>query len=89
LKPKLEIDTLDQKDTMPKVKPTSTKTVKISLENVQRLFETSNALADLAEDILESQGLYSKEFLESLKQAERDVRDGRIRKINSLDELID
>jgi hypothetical protein len=41
-------------------------------------------MADLAEEILESRGEYSKEFLQSLEKSFQDEKVGRVRKINSL-----
>ena len=36
---------------------------------------------------LQSQGLYKNEFIEELKESEKDLKNGRFRKINSLNEL--
>ena len=43
--------------------------------------------ADRFEKLAADFGFFSKDFLESLEQAEKDVKAGRVRKIQSLKEL--
>jgi len=43
--------------------------------------------ADRFEKLAADFGFFSKDFLESLQQAEKDVKAGRVRKIRSLKEL--
>lgn len=52
-----------------------------------KLFELSVYLADFFETKFESQGLYKKNFIEGLKESEKDLKNGRFRKIKSLSEL--
>ncbi|MBI2577486.1 MAG: hypothetical protein HYV77_01430 [Candidatus Wildermuthbacteria bacterium] len=59
----------------------------IPSKEAHRLFELGLELADLAEDILESRGAYSKEFSQGLKRSLREARTGKTRKINSLSDL--
>lgn len=43
-------------------------------QEVRKIFDLSNYLADFSEEILEEGGYYSKEFLRGLKQAEEDFK---------------
>ena len=56
-------------------------------QEIHKLYKLSLKMADLAEEILESRGKYSKEFLEALEESFQDEREGRIKKINSLADL--
>jgi len=56
-------------------------------QEIHKLYALSLQMADLAEEILESRGQYSKEFLRSLKRSLADEKAGRVRKINSLADL--
>lgn len=71
--------------TFSKIKPDTTSD--ISSNELQRLFRLSLEIADIAEDILESRGAYSKEFLSGLKKSLKDAREGKVKKIKSLSEL--
>lgn len=68
---------------------TATKNSKLSLRlsQVKKIFDLSNYLADLAEELLEENAQYSKEFIKGLKKSEKDFKEGRVRKIKSLREL--
>ncbi len=69
-----------------KVKSTHSTLITIELEQVKRLHRMSSALLDVAEDILETQGLYSDKFLDLLAESEADVKAGRVYKVKSLTE---
>jgi hypothetical protein len=56
-------------------------------QEIHKLYKLSLDMADLAEDILESRGEYSDEFLSSLKKSLADEKTGKVRKINSLSDL--
>ena len=56
-------------------------------KEIRKLYRLSLEMADLAEDILESRGEYSKEFLEGLHRSLADENTGKTRKINSLADL--
>lgn len=61
--------------------------VDISPRELRRLFKLSLEIADIAEDILELQGAYKKEFLHGLEKSLKEVKKGKVRKIESLFEL--
>lgn len=67
----------------------TTKNSKLSLRpsQVRKLFDLSNYLADLTEDLLEESVQYSKEFLKGLRKSEKDAKEGRIKEVKSLREL--
>ena len=52
-----------------------------------RLFRISADLADMLEDILESRGNYSPEFLKGLKLSLKQAKIGKSQKVNSLSAL--
>ncbi len=58
--------------------------VELPLDEVRKLFEMSNQLADTAENILEAQGDYSPEFLEGLKTSLQEAKDGNLKKVSLL-----
>ena len=64
------------------------KTVRIPLTALKQMIDAGGPLADLAEEILEREGLYSDEFLASLREAEEDVRAGRVYTAASIDDLL-
>ena len=68
---------------------TLTKNSKLVLHpsQVKKLFDISNYLADLSEELLENSTQYSKEFIRSLRKSEKDAKEGRIKEIKSLREL--
>ena len=68
----------------------STKNSKIFLppSQIRKLFNLSNYLADLTEELLEENAQYSKEFIKGLRKSEKDVREGKVREIKSLRELL-
>ena len=59
----------------------------LRLSQVRKLFDLSNYLADLTEELLEESAQYSKEFIGGLRKSEKDVKEGRIKEIKSLREL--
>lgn len=61
--------------------------ITLDRKEMQRLFFASCVLTDVIEDILESRGEYSKEFLNGLKKSFKEVREGKITEIASLKEL--
>ena len=63
------------------------KTINVDLEQIRRLFTLSTQLADSAEDILESRGEYSDEFVSGLRQSLTDASQGNVKPISSLQEL--
>lgn len=69
---------------------TSTKNSKLSLRpsQIRKLFDLSNYLADLTEELLEESAQYSKKFIKGLKKSEKDVKEGRVKEIKSLRELL-
>ena len=62
-------------------------TLTLDRGEIQRLFFASSVLTDVIEDILESRGEYSKEFLNGLKKSFKEVTEGKITEIASLKEL--
>lgn len=67
-----------------KFSPTS---LSISPRELYRLFELSSEIADIAEDILELQGAYKKEFSRGLDKSLKEAKKSKVRKIESLFEL--
>lgn len=62
-------------------------TINVDLDQIRRLFALSAQLADSAEDILESRGEYSDEFVSGLRQSLAEAAQGNVTQINSLREL--
>lgn len=73
---------------MEKIK-VKTKNPKLILQSKEagKLFKLTVYLADFFETQFESQGLYKKEFIDGLRESEKDLKEGRFRKIKSLNEL--
>lgn len=68
---------------------TTTRNSKLFLQpsQIRKIFDLSNYLADLAEELLEEGAQYSREFIKGLKKSEQDFKKSRVRKIKSLSEL--
>ena len=68
----------------------STKNSRIFLppSQIRKLFDLSNYLSDLTEELLEENTHYSQEFIKGLKKSEKDLRKGKIRKVKSLHDLL-
>ncbi|MBI3588958.1 MAG: hypothetical protein HY093_00890 [Candidatus Liptonbacteria bacterium] len=60
---------------------------KLGVNEVRKLFLVSSNLTDLLEDILESKGEYSTEFLSGLKKSLNEFKSGKVFRINSLSNL--
>ncbi|TSC74830.1 MAG: hypothetical protein G01um101430_749 [Parcubacteria group bacterium Gr01-1014_30] len=56
-------------------------------QEVRKIFDLSLHLSDITEDLLEENAYYSEDFLRGLKQAEKDLKEGRVKKLKSLREL--
>jgi hypothetical protein len=56
-------------------------------KEIREFCKLSLKMADLAEDILESKGDYSKEFVQGVEASLEDERDGKVRKIDTLTNL--
>ena len=69
---------------------TSTKNSKLFLHpsQIRKLFDLSNYLADLTEELLEESAQYSKEFIKGLRKSEKDIKEGRVKEVRSLRELL-
>jgi len=66
----------------------TTKTkLNITPKEASKLFRTVNYFSDMLENILESQGRYSAEFISGLKLSIGQAKSGYLRKISSLKEL--
>jgi hypothetical protein len=64
-----------------------TSTIPLKRETVHDLFRLSSRLAELSEEILEEQGEFSEEFLRGLQHSLSDADTGKVRAINSLQEI--
>ncbi len=60
---------------------------KLAPKEAYRLFRISNDLADTLEDILESHGSFSQEFLKGLELSFKQARSSKLKKTNSLKEI--
>lgn len=54
---------------------------------IKEIFDLSVHLSKLTEELLEENSLYSKEFLAGLKKSENDLKNGRVKEIQSLQEI--
>lgn len=61
--------------------------INLQPQKVRKIFDLSIYLADLAEELLEEKAYYSKEFITGLRRAEKDFREGRVKKLKSLRDL--
>ena len=66
------------------------KNLKLSLRpfQIRKLFDLSNHLADITEELLEENAQYSKEFIKGIRKSKKDVKEGRIKEIKSFRELL-
>lgn len=64
------------------------KTIPVKPDQLEKLFQLSSTLADLTEDLFEERGVYSQEFLRGLKRSLNEYKQGKITKVNSLQELL-
>ena len=58
------------------------------MDEVHKLYELSTRIADATEDVLEQDGAYSPAFLSALDCAKRDVAEGKVKRIDSLRDLM-
>ncbi|MBU0619610.1 MAG: DUF2683 family protein [Patescibacteria group bacterium] len=59
----------------------------LPLLQVKKLFDLSIYLTDFCEKWMESQGLYNNDFIQGIKQSDEDLKKGRFKEVNSLNEL--
>jgi hypothetical protein len=64
------------------------RTVSLDMSEVHKLYELSTRIADATEDVLEQESAYSPAFLATLARAKRDVAEGRVKRIDSLRDLM-
>ena len=76
-------------DTMGVLAMPKKKLSKITLgpQEALRLFRASADLMDAMEEILESRGAYGREFVRGLSISLQEMKQGKLRKINSLGDL--
>ncbi len=61
-----------------------TKSDKIFLQDIGKIFEMSSALTELTESVLESHGFYKYEFVNGLKRSQNEAKTGKSRSVKSL-----
>lgn len=54
---------------------------------LRKLFSLSLNLADIAEELLEENAQYSKEFVKRIKKSEKEFKEGKIKELKSFKEL--
>lgn len=70
----------------------STQTIVKNLEvfrpsQLRKLFSLSLNLADIAEELLEENAQYSKEFVKRIRKSEKEFKEGKIKELKSFKEL--
>ncbi len=59
-----------------------------NLEKIREIFVMSSTIADDAESVLEDSMAFSSKFLHGLNSSLEDARKGKVRKINSLRDVL-
>jgi len=60
----------------------------ISIKEIKKIHDLSAQLSEFTEDLLESQGAYSDEFIQGLERSLEEARAGKTKRIKSLSDLL-